>query len=221
MAKFMLILHEDPAAFRDVSPEDMQILLQRETMSTPDTRALAALICLQSARLGSRVDERGNSLLLQNQDRMRWDQGLIVKGFKYLEQAASGPRDLSAYHLQAAIAACHARAESFEQIDWRQILYFYDRLLELQANAIIELNRAIALAYVKGPEAGLEAIENIRDESLGQHVLFFVTKAELLERSGLPAAALAEWRQAADCQLRVPQRKHVQGRIDSLSVVGL
>ena len=212
--------HGDELIRKDLCQEALrlvEILLQRESMSRPETLALAALICLQSARLGSRVDERGISLLLQNQDQSNWDRSLICKGFNYLERAASGPEDLSAYHLQAAIAACHAQAGAFENLDWVQILQFYDRLLELQASPMIELNRAVALAYVEGPAAGLLAVDRIADSSVQRHFLFLVTRAELLERSGLTAAARVQWQQAADCDLRLPQRRHIQSRIASLS----
>jgi RNA polymerase sigma factor (sigma-70 family) len=131
----------------------------------PGTHALAALMFLNAARLPARVDNEGNILRLKEQDRSRWDKGMIARGMHHLAESAAGD-ELTEYHLQAGIAACHCAAPDYESTDWAQILSLYDRLMEMDNSPVVALNRAVALAHVHGPEAGIEAVANIRNQEL-------------------------------------------------------
>src|SRR5213076_3560992 len=105
----------------------------------------------------------GNVLRLKEQDRSIWNQVLIARGMQHLSMSAAGD-ELSAYHLQAGIAACHCAASDYESTDWPQILSLYDRLLELDDSPVIALNRAVAVANIKGPKAGVDAIAAIQNK---------------------------------------------------------
>ena len=124
----------------------------------PRTQALLALMLLNAARLQTRVDADGTALRLKEQDRSRWNRAMIERGILHLGQSAAG-KDLSEYHLQAAIAACHCTANDYESTDWPQILSLYDHLIEFDDSPVIALNRAVAVANVRGPAAGIQAVE--------------------------------------------------------------
>jgi RNA polymerase sigma-70 factor (ECF subfamily) len=141
----------------------------------PRVHALTALMLLNGARLPAREDEEGNILLLEDQDRSCWDQAMIGRGMFHLAQSAAG-NDISEYHLQAGIAAVHCMAGDYESTDWPKILSLYDRLIEIDDSPVIALNRAVALAQVHGPRAGIEAVENIRRHQMleSYHLLYAV-----------------------------------------------
>jgi RNA polymerase sigma factor (sigma-70 family) len=128
----------------------------------PTTWALLALMNFDAARLGGRTAEDGALLQLTTQDRAMWNRQLIAKGFEYLERSAAGTT-LSVYHVEAAIAAQHCAAQSYEQTDWATIAALYETLYRLNPSPIVALNRAIAIAKASGPEAGLAALANLRD----------------------------------------------------------
>src|SRR5215510_2478453 len=126
----------------------------------PETRALAALMCLHAARLPGRIDESGDLHPLVEQDRVRWNGELLERGFRLLEQSAAGPA-VSAYHVEAAIAAAHATARTPADTDWVQIVGLYDRLMTLAPSPVVALNRAIAIGQRDGAERGLDALHAI------------------------------------------------------------
>src|SRR6201987_2076217 len=132
------------------------LLSDHPLAAVPSTRALLALMCLHAARLSTRVDESGSLSLLTAQDRSQWDPELIAQGQNLLEQSATG-EELSEYHVEAAIAWCHATAPSARDTDWGQIVSLYDTLLAIRPSPVIALNRAIAIAQYQGPERGLAA----------------------------------------------------------------
>ncbi len=132
------------------------MLAEHPVTRQPRTHALLALMLLNSARLPARVDGEGNLQLLQDQDRSRWDRQMITRGVLHLAQSATGG-ELTEYHVQAGIAACHCVAKDDASTDWAQILLYYDQLVQVDDSPVVALNRAVALAKVKGPEAGLEA----------------------------------------------------------------
>ena len=136
------------------------LLLEHPQGRTPATYALAALMCLNAARLPARLDGAGNLIALAHQDRTRWDRGLIGKGLGFLQRSASGS-ELSEYHLEAGIALEHARVEKPEDTDWRAVVVLYDTLLLKRPSPIVALNRAIAIGERDGPAQGLEAIRAI------------------------------------------------------------
>jgi len=141
------------------------LLARHAVGNRPSTHALAALMLLNTARLPARTDADGNILRLDEQDRSSWDTSMIARGMHHLSQSAAGD-ELTAYHLQAGIAACHCTAADYESTDWPRILSLYDRLVELDDSPVIALNRAVALSHVRGPEAGVQAVAAIRDQQL-------------------------------------------------------
>ena len=153
---------------------------------------------LNSARIPSRVDADGSLLRLKDQDRKLWDQAIIARGMFHFGQSAAG-NELTEYHLQAGIAACHCTARDYDSTDWKQILLLYDRLVELDNSPIVALNRAIVLANIQGPQAGVEAITSINNrDKLKSYYLLYAALGEFEERlNHLPAAA-AHFRRALE-----------------------
>ena len=144
----------------------------------PRVHALAALMLLNAARLPARIDGDGNILRLEEQDRSKWHRGMIARGMFHLARSAGGA-EISEYHLQAGIAAVHCGAADFESTNWRQILALYDRLMEIDDSPVVALNRAVAVAQVHGPRAGLEAIEAIRNQqALESYYLLYAVLAQ-------------------------------------------
>ena len=172
------------------------LLAKHPVGDLPKTHALLALMLLNAARTPARTDEEGNLLRLRDQDRSRWDRSLITRGLFHLSQSAAGG-DISAYHLQAGMSACHCLAPDYACTDWVQILALYDRLLELDPSPVVALNRAVALAEVHGAQAGLDAVNVITDSrSLEGYYLFHAVQGELESQlNHLPAAA-AHFRRA-------------------------
>ncbi|MGV3754286.1 MAG: RNA polymerase sigma factor [Verrucomicrobiota bacterium] len=154
------------------------LLVAHPVGNQPRVHALAALMYLNAARLHARMDNEGNILLLKDQDRSRWDRGMVARGILHLGQSATGD-ELSEYHLQAGIAACHGTAKDYQSTDWAQILSLYDRLIEFDDSPVIALNRAVALANVHGPDAGIAALEAIRNrQPLDSYYLFYAVRAD-------------------------------------------
>jgi predicted RNA polymerase sigma factor len=153
---------------------------------------------LQASRARARVGPDGEAILLLDQDRARWDYVLIGRGLQALDRAQTLGRPLGPYTLQAAIAACHARARSAEDTDWTRILALYDGLVALTRSPVVELNRAVAVAMAIGPQAGLELADELRAEPLleGYHLLPAV-RGDLLEKLGRAGEAAAEFERAA------------------------
>jgi RNA polymerase sigma factor (sigma-70 family) len=152
--------------------------------ATPSGLALMALLCFHAARLEARLDEDGRVLLLEDQDRSKWDQRLIARAREFLDKSAFGQR-ISAYHLEAGIALHHCLAQSFSDTDWPAILTLYDALLRLDRSPIYLLNRAIVIAHIEGPRTGIQALEEIRhDPSLRHYHLLDSTLGELYRRVG-------------------------------------
>jgi RNA polymerase sigma-70 factor (ECF subfamily) len=174
---------------------------------TPAANALAALIALQSARVPSRADAEGDVVLLPDQDRSRWDRGLMAIGFRHLERAARGPV-LTRYHLEAQVAALHTTAPSFEATDWPAILAAYDRLQSAWPGSITTLNRAVAVAMVHGPAAALEALAPSRaDPALANYPWLHAVTGWLREREGAWAAAATHYASAAALTRNDAQRR--------------
>ena len=191
----------------------VRLVAEHPALDVPRAHALAALLLLQAARNPARVDPEGNLLLLCEQDRGLWDQSKIAAGFHHLDRAARGPR-LSVYHLEAAIAACHVTPG---ETDWPYIRDLYDDLLALKPSPVVALNRAVALAMVHGPRAGIAAVEAIEDEfSLSGYYPLPVTLGELYSRAGDEERAAAWFRKALEMESPEPVRRRVQERVASL-----
>ena len=166
---------------------------------------------LHLARADSRFDEYGDLVLLEDQDRSRWDQQRISSAMVVLDRAAalrrSGP-----YQLQAAIAACHAEARSWVETDWRQIVALYDVLLELMPSPVVRLNRAIARRYLDGAAAALPEVDALGD-ALNDYYLFHATRAELLRDLGREPEARAALTRALDLTTNPAERALLQKRL--------
>jgi RNA polymerase sigma factor (sigma-70 family) len=160
-----------------------------------EVAGLLALMELQASRAAARTDGDGNLVLLEDQDRLRWDPERIARGLAGLERA--GPMEQAGpYRLQAAIAACHARAPSWEATDWPRIVAHYRALLELTPSPVVELNLAVAIGLAQGPAAGLAALDRIGDPALRGYHLLPAARAEFLRRLGRAPEAAAEYRRA-------------------------
>jgi RNA polymerase sigma factor (sigma-70 family) len=169
-------------------------LLPRE----PEVHGLVALMEIQASRLGARVGSSGEPILLLDQDRARWDQLFIRRGLAALERAEALGGPLGPYGLQAAIAACHARARAAEDTDWARIAALYDALTQLEPSPVVELNRAVALAMAFGPAAGLELVDALTSEpSLRGYHLLPSVRGDLLAKLGRFDEAHAEFARAA------------------------
>lgn len=166
------------------------LLAEHAAGNRPKTHALLALMQLNAARIPTRVDDEGNLLLLKEQNRGKWDQGMIARGMLHFARSAVG-EEISEYHLQAGIAACHCAAKDYESTDWPRILSLYDRLSEMDDSPIVALNRAVAAAQVHGPQAGIEAVAAIRDRQAleSYHLLHAVLGEFESQLNHLEAAA--------------------------------
>ena len=172
------------------------LLITHPAGNTPRSHALLALMLLTAARFPSRVDEHGDLLRLDDQDRSKWNQALIERGLLHLGEAAHGT-DISEYHLQAGIAACHCTARDSASTDWPRILRHYDELNRLKPSPVVALNRAVAVANVRGAQAGLAAIDAIpQREKLEKHYLLHAVVGELQWRLKDHRAASESFRRA-------------------------
>ena len=164
----------------------------------PEVHGLVALMEIQASRLRARVGPSGEPVLLLDQDRSRWDRLLIRRGLAALERARSIGGAPGPYTLQAAIAACHAQALTAEETDWPRIAALYDALAQVAPTPVVELNRAVALGMAFGPEAGLEAVDAIRDApALKNYHLLPAVRGDLLFKLGRTDEARAEFERAA------------------------
>jgi RNA polymerase sigma-70 factor (ECF subfamily) len=160
------------------------LLCSHPRCSTPTTHALMALMLFHAARLGARLDQRGAVLLMEDQDRSQWDHRLIGRATEYLDQSAEG-MVISPFHLEAGIAYLHCSARSCAETDWLAILRLYDALLQIHHSPVYVLNRAIVVAQIEGPDAGIHALDEAgTDAALRRYHLFDATLGEFYRRAG-------------------------------------
>ena len=191
------------------------LLRDHPLASTPATHALLALMCLHAARLPSRVDESGSLSLLSDQDRSLWEPGLIAEGQRMLELSATGEQ-LSEYHVEAAIAWCHAAAPSARDTNWAQIVSLYDTLLKLRPSPVIALGRAIAVAQLAGPEQGLEALRAIPGRDRLQSYPFYpIALGEFELQCGRHARALKHFNTALPLARNAAEQRFIAQRIEA------
>ncbi len=187
-----------------------------DTLPSPSLHALLALMTLQAARLPARTQLDGSLVLLEEQNRALWDQRLIATGLRHLGQSAAGEK-LTAYHIQAEIAAIHATALSDAETDWVRVVGLYEELYELEPTPIVALNRAIALARWQGPEAGLKALEQISTHpSLRRYHLLPAVKAELWKQAGKLERAAEAYGAALDCECSEPERRFLESKLKAI-----
>jgi len=189
------------------------LLAEHPIGDRPKVHALLALMLLEAARLPARTDAGGELLLLEEQDREQWDRAMIGAGMSELERSACGD-ELTLYHVQAGIAACHACAASYGETPWDRILADYDRLVLLNPSPVVELNRAVALAMVEGAEAGLAEVDRLGAVPvMRSYRLWHATRGELLHRSGNLAGAAAAYRRAAELTANGAERRFLERKV--------
>ncbi|MEZ0362589.1 RNA polymerase sigma factor [Mycobacterium sp. pUA109] len=205
-----------PSAIRDeLCDEGVRLAgeLCRLMPAEPDAHALAALVLLHDSRRATRVDDGGALIPLDEQDRRRWDQQRIARGLDRLRRAqgSTGP-----YLPQAVIAALHATAPSWEQTDWRAICAAYDRLLALTDSPVVRANRALAVGFRDGVEAGLAALAAVADDPRLARLVPSI-RADLLRRAGRRAEALSWYRKALEAHGSAPAQAFLRRRIAECS----
>jgi RNA polymerase sigma-70 factor (ECF subfamily) len=165
-------------------------LVEHPVGNQPQAHALLALMLLNAARSPARLDANGNILRLKEQNRAAWDRRKIAQGLFHLNQSAAGD-DITEYHLQAGISACHCAAPTYEATDWPRILSMYDSLIERDDSPVIALNRAVAVAHVHGPAAGIKAVQaSQKRQSLSGYYLLYAALAEFeMQLKDFPTAA--------------------------------
>ena len=183
----------------------------------PEVHGLAALMEIQASRMKARVGTSGEPILLFDQDRAKWDQLLITRGLAALERAERLSVARGSYTLQAAIAACHARARTGDQTDWSRIVTLYDELAELVPSPVVHLNRAVAVGMASGPAAGFELTERLTSEaSLRNYHLLPSVRGDLLTKLGRLAEARAEFERAASLTRNTRERELLLTRAERL-----
>jgi RNA polymerase sigma factor (sigma-70 family) len=203
----------EPAHARDLveDAEWLASLLHQLMPTEPEVAGLLALIRLHRARAAARFGPDGGLVLLQHQDRSRWDREAIAEAARLLARAANQRRP-GPYQLQAAIVACHAEAERFEDTDWEQIVLLYDMLLHLAPSPVTRLHRAIALRYSSGPRAAMAELDALAG-ALDRYHLYHATRAELLRELGHPDQARAADRLALELTANPAEQAVLQQRI--------
>lgn len=176
---------------------------------------LLALLLLHDSRRATRLDAAGRQVLLADQDRSRWDAGLIREGVELVGAGLRRTPDTpDRYVLQAAIAACHALAPSYPETNWAAVISWYDVLLTVQDTPVTRLNRAVAVAQRDGAAAGLALVDGL--DGLAEYPWWHATRAELLRRTGRPALARDAYRRALALGLNAPQAEHVRHQLADL-----
>lgn len=192
------------------------LLVAHPAGAAPSAHALLALMLFNSARFPARVDERGGLLRLDSQDRSRWDRALIDLGLRHLLAAAEGDA-LTEYHVQAGIAACHCLAPDAASTDWARILAHYDDLMRIKPSPVVALNRAVAVANLRGPRAGLEAVAAMPDRArLESHHLVHAVVGELRWRLGEHRAAAESFRLALSLARVGPEQLHLSRMLERI-----
>jgi RNA polymerase sigma factor (sigma-70 family) len=174
----------------------------------PEAHGLVALMEIQASRARARVDAQGEPILLKDQNRAHWDQLLIRRGLAALQRAEELSGTLGPYAIQAEIAACHARAHTFDETDWVRMVALYDALAQLTPSPVVELNRAVAVSMAFGPAAGLEAVDQLAsDPALENYHLLPSVRGDLLKKLGRIGEAHAEFTRAASLARNARERK--------------
>jgi RNA polymerase sigma-70 factor (ECF subfamily) len=189
------------------------LLRQYAAAATPATTALAALMFMHAARLPARLDSFGNLHHLDAQDRSRWNSHLMAQGLALFAESAAGT-ELTAYHLEAAIAVAHASAPSVAETDWDLVVSLYDRLMALAPSPVVAMNRAIAIAERDGAESGLAELQGIAEaERLATYPFYRAALGELEARRGDNAAARTHFEAALELARSSTERRFLEERM--------
>ncbi len=202
----------------DLSGEAIRLArLLHVLLPDPEVAGLLGLMLLHESRRPARTSPKGDLILLEDQDRSLWDREMIEEGLSLVERAFASKQP-GPYTLQAAIAALHAEAASPDATDWAQITALYSLLLRINPSPVIELNRAVAIAMHKGPEAGLRQIDAILERGdLNDYHLAHSARAELCRRIGRTNEARASWEQALALARQDPERRFIERKLNELS----
>jgi RNA polymerase sigma-70 factor, ECF subfamily len=201
----------------DLSSEAIYLgRLLADMMPEPEVLGLVGLMLLNESRRDARADDKGDIVLLPDQDRSKWDQAMIEEGRAYVKRAIeAGPVGL--YTLQAAISAIHSSAVHSDDTDWREIVSLYDLMLRIQPSPVIALNRAVAISMLEGPEPALSLVDElIADGSLQSYHLLHATRADLLRRLGRRGDALEAYRTARSLASSLADIRFLERRINAL-----
>lgn len=201
----------------DLSNEAIRLgRLLHELLPDPEVSGLLGLMLLHESRRPARTTPAGDLILLEDQDRSRWDRGLIGEGLALVERAFSFKQP-GLYTLQAGIAALHAEAKRPEDTDWPQIVGLYTMLLHISPSPVIELNRAVAIAMNEGPEAGLQLIDAILAHGeLKDYHLAYSARAELCRKAGRTDEARTSWERALTLARQEPERRFIERKLRQL-----
>lgn len=190
-----------------------RLLVLNPATARPKVYALLSLMLLQASRLAARRDDAGDVLLMADQDRRLWDRALIVEGLRALASASSGEK-ISVFHVQAAIASHYATAPSDAHTNWSAILKLYDQLYAMTNSPVVQLNRAIALAKVDGPDAGIHLLEQLReDPAMRRYSLLPAALAGLWLDAGRPDEAVSWYKRALELPGNDAERRFLQRRL--------
>jgi RNA polymerase sigma-70 factor (ECF subfamily) len=208
----------ESATRADLSSEAIRLArLVVELLPEPEARGLLALMLLHESRREARADEQGELILLEEQDRTRWNRAHIEEGSALVRAALSAPTPPGPYALQAAIAAVHAESPQPEDTDWREIVGLYDLLLALSPSPIVALNRAVAVAMRDGPATGLQVLDALlADGELDAYQLAHAARADLCRRLGRHAEARTAYRRAIELTAQGPARRFLEKRLAAL-----
>jgi RNA polymerase sigma-70 factor (ECF subfamily) len=191
------------------------MLLEHPATATPATHALLALMCLDAARMPARLDPSGHLAGLFEQDRSRWDRALLDQGLAHLDRSATGP-ELTEYHLEAAIAAVHARTRRAADTPWGEIVSLYDQLMAIRPSPVVALGRAIAIGEDEGPGRGLDAIREIADrDRLVAYPFYYAALGEFELRNGRHDIAAEHFRAALSDARNPTEREFFERRVEA------
>jgi len=188
------------------------LLIQNGITDQPRTKALLALMCFQASRLRARLDDKGSIILLKHQDRTKWYQPLINKALFFLEKAVEYPSETSTYHVEAAIAALHASAPSFEETDWKAIYFLYQSLYRLNQTPVVALNKAIAAAYAIDKETALAQLLTIKN--LDHYYLYHTSIGEMNYELGNREEARKYFEKALSLTTSKQERELLQTKLN-------
>jgi RNA polymerase sigma-70 factor (ECF subfamily) len=205
--------HTDNLIRHDLCEEALRLcllLVNSKTTNIPNASALLSLMCFQASRAEARINDDGSIILLKDQNRSTWNAELIERGKYYLEQATNEDQ-LSEYHLEAAIAACHSDAHSFDQTNWQNILALYEALSKVKPSPIVEMNKAIASGYGKSAEAGLAALNEV--EGIDHLYLYHAALGDFYTMINKIDNARSCYEKAMSLTSSLPEKKLLQKKI--------
>lgn len=206
-------MSSDKLVQQDVCYEAMRltkILIDHPLLNKPNVNAIMALMCFQASRFETRLDEKGNLITLDKQDRSKWNRELIDQGGYHLFRSTRFG-EVSSYYLEARIAACHAIAPSFEETNWKQILHFYDQLMQIKGGHVVALNRLVSYAKVHGPKKALFEIKKLA--GLEDNYLYHAIQGSFYEDLNDQTNAMKEYEKAILLTNNLVEKNHLKNKI--------